>query len=222
MAAEAADGEDMIKWSSTAQASGTIDYTSEPFADGVLIAGPVAAQLQVSSTTTNIQLHIEVLDRPPTGTPVRITQGSIIGTLRHTDPEKSWKDEASLPKRPYLTLDHDEALAKGETTLLEVPLWPTLWSIEPKHSIVVRISTQPNSNDCGDPLGVPVGCYPSNPMISSLTGANFSLHRGGKLASLISLPLVKHGAYATATSAVSPTADVKASSPDARPLPIDW
>jgi hypothetical protein len=26
---------------------------------------------------------------------------------------------------------------------LEVPLWPAVWAIEPGHSIVVRIATQP-------------------------------------------------------------------------------
>jgi hypothetical protein len=59
-------------------------------------------------------------------------------------------------------------------------------------------------------------------MLADLTGGTYGLHRGGKLASLISLPLVKHGSFASSASAVSPTADVKASSPDALPLPIDW
>jgi predicted acyl esterase len=222
MSAEASEGQDMLRWSSTATPSGTVEYASEPFVDGAMLAGPIAARLHVSSSNSNIQLLIEVLDRAPNGTLARLSQGSVLGTRRHTDPDKSWTDTASLPKRPYLTLDEDRALSSGEPALLEVPLWPTLWSVEPNHSIVVRLSTQPNSADCGNPLGVPVGCFPSTSMLDSLTGGSYQVHRGGKLASLISLPLVKHGAYATAASAVSPTADVKASSPDARPLPIDW
>jgi predicted acyl esterase len=222
MSAEATEGQDMLKWSSTSTPSGTVQYVSEPFADGVVLAGPIAAQLHVSSSNSNIQLLVEVLDRAPNGTLTRLSQGSVLGTRRRTDPDKSWKDRASLPKRPYLTLDEDEALTSGEPALLDVPLWPTLWSVEPEHSIVVRLSTQPNSDDCGNPLGVPVGCFPSTSMVDSLTGGTYQVHRGGKLASLISLPLVKHGAFATAASAVSPTADIKASSPDARPLPIDW
>jgi predicted acyl esterase len=222
MSADAAEGQDMLKWSAPSTTSAALEYVSEPFAEGAMLAGPIAAQLRVSTSTTNVQLVVDVFDRAPDGTSAQISHGSILGTLRRTDPDKSWKDSASLPKRPYLALDQDLALTSGEPTALEVPLWPTVWSVEPKHSIVVRISTQPNSADCENPLGVPVGCFPSNPALDSLRGGNFGLHRGGTLGSLISLPLVKRGAFATATSTVSPTADVKASSPDARPLPIDW
>ncbi|HKU41404.1 MAG TPA: CocE/NonD family hydrolase, partial [Polyangiales bacterium] len=222
LSADTSEGQDMLRWSSSPTVAGTTQYVSEAFADGVMLAGPVAAQLYVSSSNSNLQLLVEVLDRAPNGTLARISQGSVLGKLRRVDADKSWSDAASLPKRPYLTLDRDQALASGEATKLDVPLWPTVWSVEPKHSIVVRISTQPNQNDCANPLGVPVGCFPTPAMTQSLTGGSYQLHRGGKLGSLISLPLVKHGAFATATSAVSPTADVKASSPDARPLPVDW
>ncbi|HKP56347.1 MAG TPA: CocE/NonD family hydrolase [Polyangiales bacterium] len=222
MSAETTEGQDMLRWSSTQSPSGTTLYTSEPFADGAMLAGPVAARLQVSSSNTNVQLLIEVLDRAPNGTLSRISQGSVLGTLRRTDPGKSWSDAAGLPKRPFLELDEDEALTRGQSTTLEVPLWPTVWSVEPNHSLVVRLSTQPNADDCGNPLGVPVGCFPTTQMTSSLSGGTYAVQRGGKLGSLISLPLVKHGAFASATSAVSATAAVKASSPDARPLPIDW
>jgi predicted acyl esterase len=110
----------------------------------------------------------------------------------------------------------------GESTLLQVPLWPAVWSVEPGHRIVVKISTQPDADKCTDPLGVPVGCYPSNPMLDSLKGGRYGLHRGGKQGSLVSLPLVKRGAFSTATSAVSPTGPASGSSSNAQPLPIDW
>jgi uncharacterized protein len=214
MSAETTAGADMLDWS--ASLADTIEYTSEPFAEGALLAGPIAAKLRVSSSNTNVQLHIEVLDKAASGAPARISQGSILGSLRRTDPDQSWSDAASLPKRPYLTLDEEQPLTPGEATWLEAPLWPTVWSIKPGHSIVVRISTQPNSDSCADPLGVPVGCYPSNPMTTSLRGGSYQLQRGGEQGSLISLPLVKHGAYPTATSAVSSTGNT------ATPLPIDW
>ncbi len=222
MSAEATEGQTMVRWSATAAAAGTTQYVSEPFAEGAMLAGPIAAQLHVSSSNANIQLLVEVLDRAPNGTLARVSLGSVLGTRRRKDADKSWSDAAGLPKRPYLTLDQDEPIASGEPTLLEVPLWPTVWSVEPMHSLVVRVSTHPNGDDCGNPLGVPVGCFPSAAMVDSLRGGTYQLHQGGKLGSLISLPLVKHGAFASAASAVSPTADASASSPSARPLPVDW
>jgi uncharacterized protein len=209
-AADAMAGGDMLQWS--ASMSDALEYVSEPFADGALVAGPIAAQLHVSSTNSNMQLVVEVLDEAPDGQRKRLSQSSILGSLRRTDPARSWYDADSLPQRPHLTLDEEQPLTAGESTVLDVPLWPSVWSVEPQHSLVVRITTQPNSNDCLEPLGVPVGCYPSNPTLESLRGGSYQLQQG----SLISLPLVEHGAFSTAASATSATGNT------ATPLPTDW
>jgi len=214
--AEDTAGEDEVTWVAPGATSETIEYVSEPFADGAMLAGPLAAQLEVSSSNANLQLVIDVLDRAPSGTLTPITHGSVLGSLRRTDGDKSWTDDNGLPARPYLTLDEDEPLTADEPTQLDVPLWPSVWSIEPGHAIVVRISTQPVSDQCLNALGVPVGCYPSNPMLDSLEGGVYTVHHGGELRSLISLPMLEHGALPTAEAAASPTGSA------ASPLPIDW
>ena len=98
---------------------------------------------------------------------------------------------------------------------LDVPLWPTVWSIEPGHRVVVRLTTQPSSDDCGNLLGVPVGCNPTGPMQTSLAGGVYTVSRGS--GSFVHLPLLDYGALPTAERGVSPTA------PETTPpLPIDW
>lgn len=201
---------DMLRWS--ASAPDNIAYRSEPFGEGAMLAGPVAAKLRVSSSNNNLQLYLELFDEDASGQRARISQGSILGSLRRSDPERSWSDPSDFPKRPYLTLDEEQPLTPGEATWLEVPLWPTVWSIAPGHRIALRISTQPAADSCLDPLGVPVGCYPSTPMTTSLRGGSYELQHG----SLLSLPLVEHGKFPSATSASSPTGNT------ATPLPIDW
>lgn len=136
--------------------------------------------------------------------------------MRRTDAEKSWTDASGLPARPYLTLDEDRPLTPNQPTQLEVPLWPSVFSIEPGHALIVRIATQPPSDQCLNPLGVPVGCYPSNPMLDSLAGGVFTIHHGGELRSLISLPLLEHGALPTTGAKASPTGSAQ------YPLPIGW
>ena len=226
-AAEAAAGGDELKWVPPGQQSAAVEYTSEPFAKGAMLAGPLAARLQATSSNKNLQLVIEVLDRAADGKLALLSRGSVLGSLCRTDPDKSWTDENGLPMRPYLTLDEDQPLTAGTPTQLDVPLWPTLWSIEPGHSLVVRVSTQPRSDDCGELLGVPVGCNPTPAMQQSLSGGVYTLHRGGELKSLISLPLLEHGALETSESAVSPTGRVTDPTQQALgvteyPLPIDW
>lgn len=74
--------------------------------------------------------------------------------------------------------------------------------------------------------GVPVGCNPTNPMRESLQGGTYALHLGGATPSMVSLPLLPHGALPTARAEISPTGEVD---PGAAllgfsewPLPIDW
>lgn len=214
--ADDSEGQDGLTWVAPGQTRESIEYASKPFTDGAMLAGPLAVRLFVTSSNTNLQLVVEVFDRAPDGNLAKISCGSILGSLRRTDAEKSWLDKNGLPSRPFLTLDEDQPLTPGEPTQLDVPLWPTVWSIEPGHSIVVQISTQPRSEDCLNLLGIPVGCYPTNPMQQTLAGGVYALHRGGTLSSLVSLPLLDRGALTTASSAVSPTGI------NVSPLPVDW
>ncbi|HMJ11378.1 MAG TPA: CocE/NonD family hydrolase [Polyangiaceae bacterium] len=215
-AADSDADQDELRWVPQAAPADTVEYASEPFADGAMLAGPLTAQLQVTSSNTNLQMFVEVFDRPPSGALAKIGFGSIIGALRRSDPEKSWTDESGLPTRPFLALDEHQPMTAGERTQLDVPLGPTVWSIEPGHSIVVRISTHPADDDCLGVLTPPVGCYPTKPMLDTLPGGVYDLHLGGELGSLISLPLLDHGTFAAIKTASSPTGAAE------YPLPIDW
>ena len=208
-------GSDRITWAAPGLAFEFIEYLSEAFAEGAMLAGSIAARLEVTSSNTNLQLSVDIFDQAPDGSRAKITHGSILGSLRRTDPTKSWTGENGLPMRPYLTLDQDEPLTPGAPVLLDVPLWPTVWSIEPGHRIVVRIATQPRPEDCSALIGVPVGCNLTQPMLDTLPGGVYTLSRGS--ASLVNLPLLGHGDLSTAESAVSPTAP-----PQAPTLPVDW
>jgi predicted acyl esterase len=215
--AEASAGMEQLRWVPPGSRGAEIEFASEPFAAGATLAGPIAARLEAGSSNSNLQLALQVFARAPNGALSPISRGSVLGSLRRTDPERSWTDEQGLPIRPHLTLDENQPVTPNTTTRLEFPLWPSVYSIEPGHSVVVRVSTQPRSEDCGALLGVPVGCNPTAEMRQSLTGGVYTLHRGAELRSLISLPLAEYGAFKTAASATSPTLDSSQT-----PLPIDW
>ena len=224
---DASAGQDELKWVAPGTTSGFVDYASEPFAQGALLAGPMAARLEAASSNANAQLVVDIFDRAPGGEQKRISRGSVLGSLRRTAADKSWADDKALPTRPYLTLDEHQPLTPGQPTRLEFPLWPAVYTIEPGHSVVVRVSTQPRSEDCGDLLGVPVGCNVPAAVQDTLRGGVYQLQRGGEQGSLVSLPLLERGALTTAESAVSPTG--KVSDPFAKaigvveyPLPVDW
>jgi predicted acyl esterase len=209
-------GEDELEWVAQDFVSDAFEYATEPFADGAMLAGPMAVQLQVTSSNSNVQLFVELFDRAANGTLAKVGFGSIVGALRETDPERSWSDENGFPARPWLALDELTPMTPGEKTQLDVPLWPKVWSIEPGHSIVVRVSVHPPSEECIAVLTPPVGCYPTEPMLATLPGGVYKIHLGGAGGSLISLPLLDHGTFNAVDNASSPTG-----APDF-PLPIDW
>ncbi len=69
----------------------------------------------------------------------------------------------------------------------------------------------------------PVGCNLTSPMLETLPGGVYTLHRGGALSSLINLPLLAYGELTTAESAVSPTAAGLIPTGGVELLvPIDW
>ncbi|MET0387978.1 MAG: CocE/NonD family hydrolase [Polyangiales bacterium] len=215
-AADSGETQATLQWVPQILPAEPLEYVSEPFSSGALLAGPISARLQVTSSNTNVQLYIEVLDRAPDGTLAQISAGSIIGALRRTDPEKSWFDPSGLPMRPYLTLDQDQPLTPNEKTALVVPLGTKVWSIEPNHRLVVRVAAHPPDDACIGVIVPPVGCYPTTPMVDALRGGEYTLHIGGPDGSLVSLPLLAHGAFQTVEPSGTPTGD-----PDS-PLPIDW
>ena len=107
-------------------------------------------------------------------------------------------------------------MTAGERTLLVVPLGPTVWSIEPGHSLVVRIATHPPNDNCLGVIVPPVGCYPTEPMLDTLPGGIYDLHLGGEDGSLLSLPLLEHGTFSAVHNVASPTGTPE------YPIPIDW
>lgn len=214
--ADADSSQDELKWASQDTTSDSLEYTTEPFANGAMLAGPMAARFQVTSSNTNMQLFVEVFDRAADGTLTRIGFGSSLGMLRQTDPTKSWADDDGLPARPYLSLDKDDPMTPNEMTQLEFPLGPTVWSIEPKHSIVTRVSSHPPNDECIGVIVPPEGCYPTQPMLNTLRGGVYQIHRGGVGGSLISLPVLKHGTFQAIDNVVSATGNAD------DPLPIDW
>jgi len=211
-----AEGQESLPWVPIGSASDELEFTSAPFEDGATLAGPIAAALEVSSSNTNAQILLVLVDVAPDGTTSTISHGSILGSRRALDPERSWVGADGALVRPYLALDADVPLVPGEPTRLEVPLQPTLWSIEPGHRLRLRLSSRPRVEDCGFEIGAaPWGCHLTQPMLDTLPGGVYTIHFGADGSSL-RLPLIDHGVLPASRSIVPPTARGEET------LPGDW
>lgn len=106
-----------------------LTFISSPFADRTEITGPIAARLNISSSTTDADLFLvlrlftpdfkEVTFSGALDPHTPIGQGWLRASHRKVDPEKS------LPYRPWHTHDEVMPLEPGAVYPLDIEIWPT-------------------------------------------------------------------------------------------------
>jgi uncharacterized protein len=195
-------GADTITWAAPANsptpasASNILDYTSEPFPNGALLAGPITARVYASSTTRNIMLVATLLDIAPDGTTTSVyniweADGALLGTDRAVDPSRSWYDSNSGLIFAYhpLTSGSQEPVNPGQEVAMDITLNPRMWTILPGHRLRLQITTQ-----------APTLLAPTKPQVASLTNATFTIGRDSQNPSYIDLPLLPSNAFAPDTA----------------------
>lgn len=200
-----ATGADTVKWSAPDQAGSTLTYTTSPFAFGQTLAGPVAASIYASSSTSDINLIATLQDVSPLGGVTTIASGSLIGSLSTLDENASWKDKNGqliLPAHPYTT---DTKIEPGKTNRYDIRINPTVWSVSPLHSLRLVVSTQASRNDCGGFLGMPQPCAYTAAQQAGLAGGSYQIVRNSTGRSVVNLPLLPWRQLPAARSGVTPT-----------------
>jgi predicted acyl esterase len=198
-----------VAWGPAEVPGGTLTFAGKPLAGGATYAGPGNVELFASSSNTNMQFFAEVVDVGPDGKETNITNGSLLASRRAMNPGKSWLDANHRLVRPYLELDRDTYLQPGTMVKLEIPLQPTVWSVEPGHALAVRISTQAPQDRCALAANIgpsPVGCVWTKPMLETLPGGIYTVSFGGANPSVANLPLLSYRALPGARPGVT-TAD---------------
>ena len=199
-------GADAIKWAPPASvptprnASNILDYTSEPFSKGALLAGPITARLYVRSTTRNSMIVATLIDVAPDGTTTSVyhiwePDGVLLGTARAVDRRKSWYDSNGRLISAYhpFTIGTQKTVRPGQMVPMDVTLTPRMWALLPGHRLRLQITTQS-----------PTLLAPTQPQIDSLTGATFSVARNAQNSSYINLPVLPLNTFTPDTAYAQP------------------
>jgi uncharacterized protein len=208
-------GTDSVAWAPPTQAGSTLAYTTTPFAKGTELAGPISATLYASSSNTNAGLIATLYDVAPGGNATRITAGSLVGSMSTLDTSTSWRDRGgivTLPAHPYT---EDKTVSPGQVGRYDLDINPTLWSVEPGHSLRLVVSTQATTDDCGSLLAMPMPCAYTIKQKTSLTGGTYQLQRDDSHRSSVNLPLLPYKQLQTAPSGLTPTSNWTV-------LPLGW
>jgi len=146
----------------------SISYTSAPLTRPERIAGPSAATLYASATTTDTEWVVELEDVAPDGTAVPLTEGALLGSLRAVDPTRSWAAGDGgylLPYHPY-TQGSDRPVAPGQLTRYDIEIFPTFATVPAGHSIRLTVSTADSPH-----------LSPTTPEGANLAGGVYTLER---------------------------------------------
>lgn len=117
-------------------------YTTAPPAKAATVAGPITATVYASANTAETEWVAEVEEVTPDGTSYPLTEGALLGSLRATDPSRSWTSHGVtvLPYHPY-TQASAQPVVPGATEEYQIQVFPTLVTLAAGDRLRVTIST---------------------------------------------------------------------------------
>ena len=117
-------------------------YTTAPLSHPATVAGPITASVYASANTAETQWVAEVDEVTPSGTSYPLTEGALLGSLRASDPTRSWTSNGVtvLPYHPY-TQTSAQPVVPGTTEEYQIQVFPTLATLAAGDRLRVTIST---------------------------------------------------------------------------------
>jgi putative CocE/NonD family hydrolase len=117
-------------------------YTTAPLSRAATVAGPITATIYATASTAETQWVAEVEEVTPDGTSFPLTEGALLGSLRATDPSRSWISHGVtvLPYHPY-TQESARPVVPGAIEEYQIQVFPTLVTIPAGNRLRVTIST---------------------------------------------------------------------------------
>lgn len=118
-----------------------LNYETAPMPEDYFIAGPLQADVWMSSTTEDAVLSVRVDEVLASGRVVPITNGLLLASLRAVDESRSRYVYGEMVQ-PYhfLTQEHEQLLTPGEVVKMQVEIFPTSAIIRAGSRLRVSIS----------------------------------------------------------------------------------
>lgn len=128
---------------STTQVPGiTQTYTTAPFGQAQTLAGPIAATVYATATTTETQWVAEVQIVTPDGSSYPLTEGALHGSQRAIDPRQGWSRDGVLTYPFHVfTQEAAQPVVPGRVTRYDIQVFPTLATIPKGDRLRVTLAT---------------------------------------------------------------------------------
>jgi predicted acyl esterase len=148
-----------------------------PFDEATAIAGPITANLFVSSSAPDTELFVQLIDRAPDGSMLYLNRGMLRASHRQIDESQSQFTADGRIYRPWRPHTERALVTPGEVVDYLIDIFPVGHVFLPGHELVVKVHAPPlDDNDYA---------Y----VQKTLPGVN-TLHFGGDTPSRLMLPLI--------------------------------
>ena len=125
-----------------------VELSTFPFSEPTAIAGPIMARLNVSATSPDTELFVQLLDRSPDGTLLYLNRGLLRASHRQIDEAESQKTADGQIYRPYRVHQDRELITPGEENQYLIDVFPVGHVFLPGHELVVKVHAPPaDDND---------------------------------------------------------------------------
>jgi putative CocE/NonD family hydrolase len=163
--------------STTAAGPYLAQFTTRPLRHRRTLAGPIAARIFASATTSDTQWVADVEMITRSGKSYPLTEGALLGSLRREVRHRSWRRHGVtvLPYHPY-TRASQRPVKAGKLTRYDVEIFPTLATIPKGDSLRLTISTVDTPHLTPLPGELP-----------NLTGGVYTIHHDRKARSALLL-----------------------------------
>jgi hypothetical protein len=167
---------------------GALTYTTAPFTQPEVVAGPVDATLYTTSNTADTELAATVEAILPTGQSLPLSSGALLGSQRALDPSRTWTaadGEPLLPVHP-LTQDSQQFIVPGQVTRQDIQIYPTMMELPAGWRLRVTITTSDTPH-----------LVPAVTQLPKLLGGIYQVQRRAGAASFINVPIAPASDFTT-------------------------
>jgi putative CocE/NonD family hydrolase len=172
---------------------GALTYTTAPFTQNEVIAGPIDATIYATSTAPDTYLEA-TLEDIPSGTSTSstpITSGGLLGSFRALDRNLSWFAPDGKPLIPYhpYTQASQTPVPTGKVTRFDIEVFPTFAEIAKGERLRLTITTSDSPH-----------LVFNSSQLQNLAGGVYEVQRNSTAASFLEVPIAPASAYTTTCS----------------------
>jgi len=120
-----------------------VNYVSAPLSENTTIAGPITANLFVSSTAPDTELFVSLIDEAPDGSRTYLQRGMLRASHDAIDVDRSSKTSAGRIYRPWRYHTNASLVTPNTVRDYLVEIFPVGHVFRADHRIVVKVHTPP-------------------------------------------------------------------------------